>query len=212
MFLCGVLLLGGLLFGFAGTLHYPGAWLFMALLFIPMFLLGVGLMLRAPDLLEKRLRNKEMQGVQKGVIALCGLLFMAVFALCGLDHRFAWSHVPRGIVAFSSILQLVSYVLYAEVMRENAYISRVVEVQKGQKVVDTGLYGVVRHPMYAVTITLFLSMPLVLESYPAFLLMLLYPLLIILRIRGEEALLLRKLDGYADYTRRVRWRLIPFIW
>ena len=211
-FLAGLLLTGLLLFLPAGTLRFPNGWLFAGLLFIPMLILGGVLLIKAPDLLKKRLQSKEKENTQKGVVALSGLLFFAGFIVAGLDFRFGWSHVPTWLVITASVILLISYALYAEVMRENAYLSRTVEVQEGQTVVDTGLYGIVRHPMYAVTIWLFLSIPLVLGSWLALLCFVHYPILIIVRIRNEEALLTRELVGYDAYKRKVKYRLLPFIW
>ena len=210
--LAGLLLVGLLLFLPAGTVAYPNGWLFIALLFIPMLILGIVLLARSPDLLRKRLNAKEKQATQRGVVALSGLLFVAGFLLAGLDYRFGWSRVPTAVVIAASVILLVSYALYAEVMRENAYLSRTVEVQAGQQVVDTGLYGIVRHPMYAVTIWLFLAIPLVLGSWLSLLCFLHYPILMVVRIRGEEALLTARLAGYAAYKQTVKYRLIPFIW
>lgn len=211
-FLCGLILVGVMLFLPAGTLRYAGGWLFIALLFIPMIFLGAILLIKAPELLEKRLGVKEKENTQKGVVALSGLLFFIGFIVAGLDHRFGWSHVPAWLVVVSSVVLLVSYALYAEVMRENAYLSRTIEVQKGQKVVDTGLYGIVRHPMYAVTVWLFLSIPLVLGSLWSLLCFAHYPILIIVRILNEEKVLSAGLEGYVDYKKKVKYRLIPFIW
>ena len=211
-FLAGLLLTGLLLFLPAGTLRFPNGWLFAGLLFIPMLILGGVLLIKAPDLLKKRLQSKEKENTQKSVVALSGLLFFAGFIVAGLDFRFGWSHVPTWLVIAASVILLISYALYAEVMRENAYLSRTVEVQEGQTVVDTGLYGIVRHPMYAVTIWLFLSIPLVLGSWFALLCFVHYPILIIVRIRNEEALLTRELVGYDAYKRKVKYRLLPFIW
>ena len=211
-FLAGLILVGALLFVPAGSFSYMGGWLFMALLFIPMLVLGVVLLIKAPDLLAKRLGAKEKENTQKGVVALSGLLFLVGFIVAGLDHRFGWSHVPAWLVAVSSVILLASYALYGEVMRENAYLSRTIEVQEGQKVVDTGLYGIVRHPMYAVTIWLFLSIPLVLGSFWSLLCFAPYPIVIVIRILNEEKVLTAALDGYADYKKKVKYRLIPFIW
>ena len=206
------LLLSVLLFLPAGTVHYPGAQRLMALLLIPMLVLGVVLFFRAPALLEKRLNSKEKEAVQAGVIAASALMFVLAFVLAGLDFRFGLTHVPGWLVNLACVLLLVSYALYAEVMRENAYLSRTVEVQENQKVIDTGLYGVVRHPMYAVTLVLFLSMPLVLGSWLSLAVLLAYPFIIAARIRDEERVLMEGLPGYAEYTQRVRWRMIPFVW
>ena len=211
-YLAGILLMGLLLFFPAGTLNYPGGWLFCGLLFVPMFLLGVVLFIKAPDLLAKRLRSKENRTEQKQVVGLSALMFVGGFVLAGLDFRFGWTSVPTWIVIIASILLLGSYGLYAEVMRENAWLSRTIEVQEGQTVVDTGLYGIVRHPMYAVTTLLFLSMPLVLDSWIAFAVFLIYPALMVKRIKNEEALLEAELPGYRDYQRKVRYRMIPFLW
>ncbi len=211
-FLCGLVLVGLLLFLPAGNFDYTGGWLFIALLFIPMIILGAVLLIKAPELLEKRLGAKEKENTQKGVVALSGLLFLIGFIVAGLDHRFGWSHVPMWLVIASSAILLISYALYAEVMRENAYLSRTIEVQQGQKVVDTGLYGIVRHPMYAVTVWLFLSIPLVLGSFWSLLCFAPYPIVIIVRILNEEKVLTAGLDGYADYKKKVKYRLIPFIW
>ena len=211
-YLAGLLLVGGLLFLPAGTFFWGNAWLFCALLFVPMLILGVVLYIKAPGLLEKRLNAKEKQGDQKKVVAGSGLLFLAAFVSAGLDFRFSLTAVPEWLVIAAAAILLLSYAMYAEVMRENAYLSRTVEVQEGQKVVDTGLYGVIRHPMYAATVFLFLSIPLVLGSWIACVILLGYPAAIVVRIRNEEEVLRAGLDGYDDYTKRVRWRLIPFVW
>ena len=211
-FLLGLVLVGAILFLPAGSFAFMSGWLFIALLFIPMIFLGVALFVKAPDLLEKRLGAKEKEDTQKGVVALSGLLFLAGFIVAGLDYRFGWSHVPTWLVITASVVLLVSYALYAEVMRENAYLSRTVEVQEGQKVVSTGLYGIVRHPMYAVTVWLFLSIPLVLGSFWSLLCFAHYPILIVVRIFNEEKVLTAGLAGYADYKKKVKYRLIPFIW
>ena len=208
----GLLLIGMLIFWPAGTFEYWNGWLFIGLLFVPMFLLGVILFWKAPALLEKRLNTKEKEGTQQKVVALSGLLFLIGFVAASLDFRFGWTGVPVWLVIVASVILLVSYGLYAEVMRENVYLSRTVEVQENQKVVDTGLYGVVRHPMYAVTILLFLSFPLVLGSWIGFLLFLHYPILIAVRIKNEEMVLEQGLEGYAEYKKRVKYRIIPFIW
>lgn len=211
-YIMGLVLVMALLFLPAGTFDYWNGWLFLALLFLPMLFLGAALFLKAPELLEKRLNTREKQGEQKQVVALSGLLFLAGFLLCGLDYRFGWSALPGWVVAAASVSLLLSYGMYAEVMRENAYLSRTVEVQEGQKVIDTGLYGIVRHPMYTSTIVLFLSIPLVLGSFWGFVSFLVYPVLIAKRIRSEEELLERELEGYCDYKKRVKYRLIPLIW
>ena len=211
-FVSGLAAVGLLLFLPAGTLRYWNAWLFSALLFLPMLMVGILLFLKAPELLEKRLNTREQEGTQKAVVALSALIFCLGFVLAGLDFRFGWSHMPTWLVAAAAVLQLVSYGLYAEVMRENAYLSRTVEIQENQKVIDTGLYGVVRHPMYLAVTLLFLTIPMVLGSWPCFVLFLCTPALLVVRIRNEEQVLVRGLPGYTEYQQRVRWRLIPFIW
>lgn len=211
-YLTGLLMMGVLLFLPAGTLQYPNGWLLIGLLFLPMLVLGIVLFLKAPELLEKRLRTKETQTAQIQVILLSSLMFIGGFVLAALDFRFGWTGVPDWIVAPASVLLLISYGLYAEVMRENAWLSRSVEIQEGQTVVDTGLYGIVRHPMYAVTTLLFLSMPLILGSWIAFAVFLVYPALMIKRIKHEEALLEVNLPGYRNYQEKVRYRMIPFFW
>lgn len=209
---CGLLLSLLLLFAPAGTWNYPGGWLFIGLLFLPMLILGLALYLKAPELLKKRLNMKETQKDQVWVVALSGVLFIAGFLAAGFDFRFGWTRVPGWLVWIAAIVQLGSYGLYAEVLRENAYLSRTVEVQEGQTVIDTGLYGIVRHPMYTSTILMSLAIPLVLGSWISFLPMLLYPVIIIRRIHGEEAVLEEGLPGYREYQQKVRWRLIPYIW
>ena len=211
-FLAGLLLIAVMLFLPAGTIEFEGAWLFITLLFIPMLILGVVLLIRSPDLLKRRLDGKEKQKDQKGIIKLSGLMFPAGFIVSALDFRFGWSHVPAWLIATASVLFLLGYATYAEVMRENAYLSRTVQVSEGQKVISTGLYGIVRHPMYAVTLLLFLSMPLVLGAPISFLIFLVYPFLIAKRIRNEEQVLLDGLEGYKAYTEKVKYRLIPFLW
>lgn len=211
-FSLGVVLVGTLLFLPAGGFAYQNGWLFMGLLFIPMLLLGAILCRRAPALLEKRLNAKESEKTQKGVVAISGLLFFVGFVIAGLDFRFGWSSVPSWVVMIASVILLVSYALYAEVMRENAYLSRTVAVQEGQRIVDSGLYGIVRHPMYAVTVWLFLSIPIVLGSWWSLLCFLPYIPVIIVRIMNEEKILEAGLEGYFDYKKRVKYRLIPFIW
>ena len=209
---CGLLLSLLLLFAPAGTWRYPGGWLFIGLLFVPMLILGLALYLKAPELLKKRLNMKETQKDQVWVVALSGVLFVAGFLAAGFDFRFGWTRVPGWLVWAAAVVQLGAYGLYAEVLRENAYLSRTVEVQEGQTVIDTGLYGIVRHPMYTATILMSLAIPLVLGSWISFLPMLLYPVIIIRRIHGEEALLEEGLPGYREYKQKVRWRLIPYIW
>ena len=211
-FIAGLLMVALLLFLPAGTLNYPGGLLFLCLLFIPMLIMGTVMMLRARDLLAKRLDVKEKQGTQKGVVAVTGLIFLVGFILAGLDFRFGWSTVPLPVVIAASVLFLVGYALYAEVMRENAYLSRTVKVEEGQTVISTGLYGIVRHPMYMASTVMFLSLPLVLGSWYALIPFALYPVLMVIRIRGEEKLLMAELSGYDEYQEKVKFRMIPFVW
>ena len=211
-FLSGLLLVGTLLFLPAGTWDYWQAWLLIGILFVPMFLAGLVLMKKNPELLRKRLNAKEEQAEQKTVIALSGLMFLAAFVLAGLNRRFGWCVLPAWASWAAAAVFLLAYALYAEVLRENAYLSRTIEVQEGQKVVDTGLYGIVRHPMYAVTLFLFLSMPLVLACPYSFAVMLVYIPIIVKRIRNEEDVLEEGLAGYAEYKQRVKYRLVPGIW
>lgn len=211
-FTCGLLLVGLLIFLPAGTLVYPCGWLLMGLLFAPMLIAGFVMYFKSPGFLAKRLDAKEKQGKQKGVLAFSGLMFIAGFVVAGLDYRFGWSTIPVWVVIAASALFLVAYALYAEVMRENAYLSRTIRVEEGQKVVDTGLYGIVRHPMYAVTILLFLMMPLVLGSWYALIAFLFYPAIIVVRLKDEEDLLTRELPGYEAYKQKVKYRIFPFVW
>ncbi|MBQ7935866.1 MAG: isoprenylcysteine carboxylmethyltransferase family protein [Clostridia bacterium] len=211
-FILGLILIEVLLFLPAGTLNYTNGWLFIGLLFTPMLFLGVIMRCKAPELLEKRLNAKEDENTQKGVVAVSGLLFIAGFTVAGLDFRFGWSFIPKTVVLVASVILLIAYALYAEVMRENAYLSRTIEVQENQTVVDTGLYGIVRHPMYAVTLWLFLAIPVVLGSWWSFLCFLPYVLVIVVRIRNEEKVLEAGLDGYIEYKKRVKYRIIPFVW
>ena len=211
-FICGLLLVGLLIFLPAGTLCYARGWLFIALLFIPMFIAGFVMFFKSPDFLRKRLDAKEKQATQKGVLALSGVMFIAGFVAAGLDFRFGWSDMPSWVVIVAAVLFLFTYALYAEVMRENAYLSRTVKVEAGQTVVDTGLYGIVRHPMYAVTILLFLMIPFILGSWYALIAFAFYPAIIILRLKDEEELLTRELPGYEAYKQKVKYRIIPFIW
>ena len=211
-FICGVLAVGLLVFLPAGTLNYPGGWLFCGLLFIPMLILGIVLYMKAPELLKKRLASKEKEKTQKGVVAFSGLAFILSFVLSGLDFRFGWSEVPTWLIILASAVFLISYGLYAEVMRENAYLSRNIEVQEGQKLIDTGLYGIVRHPMYTATVFMFTAIPLVSGSWYGLAPMLTYPVVIVIRILNEEKVLSEGLDGYIDYKKKVKYRLLPFIW
>ena len=211
-FACGLLMVGLLIFLPAGTLRYAYGWLLMGLLFVPMLIAGFVMLVKSPEFLKKRLDAKEKQGKQKGVVALSGLMFIAGFVVAGLDFRFGWSNMPAWAVVAASVLFLVAYVLYAEVMRENAYLSRTIKVEEGQTVVDTGMYGVIRHPMYAVTILLFLMIPMVLGSWYALIAFAFYPAIIIVRLNDEEKLLTKELPGYGEYKKKVKYRIIPFIW
>ena len=208
----GFVVIGALLFGAAGTWHYWQAWLFMVLLLVPMLVVSVLLLLKAPDLLQKRLSSKEQEKEQKVVVALSSLMFIACFLLAGFNQRYGWPQLPLWLVMVASVIMLCGYGLYAEVMRENAYLSRTVEIQENQRVISTGLYGVVRHPMYAATLLLYLAMPLVLGSWIALLPMLFYPLIIRKRIINEEQVLDAGLPGYTEYKQKVKYRIIPFVW
>ena len=211
-FALGVALMGVLLFLPAGTLSWLQGWLLMGILFIPMFLAGLVMMARNPDLLRSRLNAKEKRGEQSLVVKLSGLMFLVGFILAGLSFRFGWWQLPKWVSILGTALFLISYALYAEVLRENTWLSRTIEVQENQEVVSTGLYGVVRHPMYAVTLILFLSMPLVLGSAWCFIVFLAYPFIIARRLLDEERFLAAELPGYAEYMQKVKWRLLPFIW
>ena len=211
-FLSGLILVGLLLFLPAGTFAYPQGWLLMGILFVPMFIAGLIMMKKSPELLRKRLNVKEEQAEQKAVIALSGLMFLASFIVAGLNFRFGWIRLPLWVSYAAALLFLAGYVLYAEVLRENVWLSRTVEVQENQRVIDTGLYGIVRHPMYMSTLILFLAMPLVLGSVISFVIMLLYIPIIAKRIRNEEQVLENGLEGYAEYRKRVRYKVIPFVW
>lgn len=211
-YLLGLVLVGALLFLPAGSLSYVGGWRLMGLLFGPMLIAGFVMLFRSPAFLEKRLDAREKQAAQKGVLAFSGLMFIGSFVVAGLDWRFGWSKVSLPVTIIASILFLAAYGLYAEVMRGNAYLSRTIRVEEGQKVVDTGLYGIVRHPMYSATLLLFLAMPLVLGSWYALIPMAFYPAIIIVRLLDEEKLLTRELPGYEAYKQKVKYRLIPFIW
>lgn len=211
-FFAGVILVGFLLFLPAGTMAFPNGWLLMTVLFLPMFIGGLIMWRKAPDLLARRLKAKEEQGEQKTVIALSGLMFLAGFLLAGLRFRFHWSGLPAVVVVAACVIFLVGYGLFSLVLRQNAYLSRTIQVEQGQTVVDTGLYGIVRHPMYTATLLMFLSMPLILGSWQAFLVFLVYPALIAKRIKNEEIVLSRELQGYEAYCQKTRYRLIPYIW
>ena len=211
-FLIGLIIICILLFIPAGTLDYPNGWLFIALLFIPMFFAGIIMLFKSPDLLRRRLNAKESEDEQKTVILVSGIIFLLAFILAGLNFRFGWFKLPTIVIIIASIIFLLAYIMYAEVLRENEYLSRTVEVSENQKVVDSGLYGIVRHPMYTSTIFLFLSMPLVLDSIFSFIVMLVYPIIIIFRIRNEEKVLENELIGYKEYKEKVKYKLIPYLW
>ena len=211
-FILGIVLVGALIFLPAGTLSYFNGWLLMGILFVPMFIAGVVMLFKAPELLKSRLNAKEKQSEQRLVVGLSGLMFLFGFILAGLGFRWGWYVLPRPAVLIAAAVFLAAYVIYAEVLRENTYLSRTIEVREGQKVIDTGLYGIVRHPMYSATLLLFLSIPLVLGSVYALLVFLVYPFIIAVRIKNEEKLLEKELEGYVEYKKRVRYRLIPFIW
>ena len=211
-FALGVLIIGLLLFIPANTINYWNGWIFMGLLFIPMFIAGIVLMIKSPELLKKRLNAKEKENEQKQVVALSGLMFLAGFIIAGLNYRYNWIIIPNYVVIISSIIFVLAYIVYAEVLRENAYLSRTIEVQENQKVIDTGLYGIVRHPMYGATVLLFLTMPLVLGSVISFIIFLAYPFIIAKRIKNEEEVLERDLQGYSEYKKKVKYKVIPFIW
>ena len=211
-FLLGVLLVGALIFLPAGSLAFFSGWLLMGILFIPMFFAGIVMMIKNPDLLKSRLDAKEKQKDQSMVIKLSGLMFLAGFIVAGLGFRFGWFILPKIVTICAAVVFLFAYVLYAEVLRENTYLSRTIKVQENQRVIDTGLYAIVRHPMYSVTLLLFLSMPIVLGSAYSFIIFLAYPFIIAKRIKGEEAFLEKELSGYAEYKQKVKYRLIPFIW
>ena len=211
-FLFGVVIIGLLLFIPAGTINYWNAWLFMGLLFIPMFIVGIIMMIKNPDLLRKRLNAKESENEQKKVVAISGLMFVVGFICAGLNYRYKWINIPNIVIIISSIVFVIAYILYGEVLRENAYLSRTIEVQENQKVIDTGLYGIVRHPMYTTTIILFLSMPLMLGSMISFIIFLIYPIIIAKRIKNEENVLEKNLKGYKEYKNKVKYKMIPFIW
>ena len=211
-FLLGVVLVGLLIFIPAGTIFYFNGWLLMGILFIPMFIAGIVMMIKSPNLLRERLDAKEKENEQKDVIRISGLMFLVGFIGAGLNYRFNWYMLPNYIVIIGCILFVLSYVLYAEVLRENAYLSRTIKVQENQKVIDTGLYGIVRHPMYFATLILFLSMPLILGSLNSFIVFLIYPFVISKRIKNEEEVLEKELKGYKEYKNKVKYKLIPFIW
>ena len=211
-FILGVVVIGTLLFIPAGSFKFFNGWLFILMLFIPMFIVGIILMIKNPDLLRKRLNAREKENNQKEVLLYSGIMFIIGFIIAGFNFKYKWIELPNIVVIISSIIFLISYILYAEVLRENAYLSRTIEVQENQKVIDTGLYGIIRHPMYAVTILLFLSMPLVLGSLISFVIFLVYPFIINKRIKNEEEVLEKELDGYIEYKKKVKYKIIPFIW
>ncbi|MBQ2275015.1 MAG: isoprenylcysteine carboxylmethyltransferase family protein [Clostridia bacterium] len=211
-FTFGFLIVATLIFLPAGTLHFSDGWVFLGLLFVPIFILGAVLLIKAPKLLNKRLENKEKETVQKGVVALSAIIFLLGFVAAGLDFRFALSTVPHVLKIIAAVIFLLSYVLYAEVMRENAYLSRTVKVEENQTLVSTGLYSFIRHPMYAATVFMFLSIPLILGSFVSFFIFIFYPAIIIVRIKNEEKVLSEQLIGYEEYKKRVKYRIVPFIW
>lgn len=211
-FILGVVIVALLLFLPANTINYWNGWLLIGLLFIPMFLAGIIMMVKSPNLLKSRLNAKETEGEQRQVVVLSGLMFLLGFILAGLNYRYRWIVLPNFIVIIGIIIFLISYLIYAEVLRENAFLSRTIEIQKEQKVIDTGLYSVVRHPMYTATIFLFLSMPLILGSLISFIIFLVYPFIIIKRLKNEEQLLEKELKGYKEYKNKVKYKLIPFVW
>lgn len=208
----GVLIVGALLFIPANSFEYWNGWLFMGLLFIPMFIAGIILMIKNPELLRKRLNVKEQENEQKMVLLFSGLMFIAGFIVAGLNYKYKWIEMPNIVVILASIIFIIAYILYAEVLRENTYLSRTIEVQENQKVIDTGLYGIVRHPMYTVTIFLFLTMPLILGSIISFIIFLIYPIIIGKRIKNEEKVLEKDLKGYTEYKKKVKYKVIPFVW
>ena len=211
-YLLGVFIVGGLLFIPAKSFKYWNGWLFMGLLFVPMFIAGIILMIKNPELLRKRLNAKEQENEQKWILLFSGLMFIAGFIVAGLNYKYQWIEMPNAVTIISSILFIIAYILYAEVLRENTYLSRTIEVQENQKVIDTGLYGIVRHPMYTTTILLFLTMPLILGSIISFIIFLIYPIIIGKRIKNEEKVLEKDLKGYTEYKKKVKYKLIPFIW
>ena len=211
-YLLGLVLVGALLLIPAGSLDYWNAWLFIGLLFIPKFIAGIILMIKNPELLKRRLDAKEKEDKQKAVILLSGIMFLAGFIVAGLNFRYKWIEIPNIVIIISSIVFIISYILYAEVLRENTYLSRTIKVEENQKVIDTGLYSVVRHPMYIITILLFLSITLILGSVISFLIFLIYPIIIGIRIKNEEEVLEKELQGYTEYKKKVKYRLIPLIW
>ena len=211
-FAFGLIIVSALLFLPAGTINYSYGWLFIALLFIPMFIAGIILMFKNPELLKRRLNAKEKEQEQKAVLIYSAIMFISGFIIAGLNYRYKWIVLPNYVVIISAILFIIAYILYAEVLRENAYLLRTIEVTKDQKLVDTGMYAIVRHPMYAVTLLLFLTIPLILNSLISFIIFLIYPFIIIKRLKNEELVLEKDLKGYKEYENKVKYRLIPFIW
>ena len=211
-YLFGVIIVGALIFIPAGTLDYFNGWLFMGILFIPMFVAGIVMMIKSPELLKRRLNAKEKEKEQKEVIKFSGLMFIIGFIVAGLNYRYSWIVLPQCVTIISSVVFLIAYILYAEVLRENQTLLRTIEVEKDQKVVDTGLYSIVRHPMYAVTVLLFLAMPLILGSIISFGIFLIYPFIIAKRIKNEEEVLEKDLKGYTEYKKKVKYKMIPFVW
>ena len=211
-FIVGFIIIALLLFIPAGTLNYWNAWIFICILFVPMFIVGIILMIKSPDLLRKRLNSKEKESEQGILLMVCGVMFISGFVVSGLNYRFEWIILPKMIVFIATSIFLFGYLLYAEVLRENMYLSRIIEIEENQKVIDTGLYSIIRHPMYLSTILLFLSIPLVLGSLFSFLIFLIYPVIIARRIRNEEQVLEEGLKGYSEYKKKVKYRVIPFIW
>ena len=211
-YILGVIIIGALLFAPANSFEYWNGWLFMGLLFIPMFIAGIILMIKNPELLRKRLNAREKENEQKWVLLFSGLMFIAGFIVAGLNYKYKWIEMPNAVTIISSILFIIAYILYAEVLRENTYLSRTIEVQENQKVIDTGLYGIVRHPMYTTTILLFLTMPLILGSIISFIIFLIYPIIIGKRIKNEEKVLEKDLKGYTEYKKKVKYKVIPFVW
>ena len=210
--IAGFVAIGLLLYLPAGTLHYWNAWVFVAILFVPMFFLGIVMLFKSPKLLEKRLDAKEKVNEQKWVVALSGIMFIAAFVVAGLNFRYSWHSLPDYVIWSGTVIFLLSYLMYAEVMRENAFLSRTIEIQENQKVIDTGLYGVVRHPMYSATLLMFLSIPLILGSLVSFVIMLAYIPIIAIRMRSEEKILEEGLKGYKDYKKKVKYKVLPFAW
>lgn len=211
-FFAGLIIVGMSIFIPANSFSFWNGWLFMGLLFIPMFVAGIILIFKNPELLKRRLDAKEKEMEQKYVVVLSGMMFLTGFIIAGLNYRYGWTFLPNILVIISSIIFIIAYILYAEILRENVFLSRTIKVEKNQKIIDTGLYGIVRHPMYAITLLLFLTIPLILGSIISFIVFLVYPILIIKRLLNEEKVLEKELTGYKEYEKKVKYRLIPFIW